>query len=318
VWPTLDEGAARRGAQGAARRVRLVAQAQEADATANAKEMLLRKSWEKEAQTALVEKERRLRIVAETEAALSSEMVEAARVRDQTLAQAEMNELEKLAAAEKRQFEEAARVRKETVDSEWAAAAKDAEARAARMRETERAGRRAALEAAAAERHRILAAANAEEENAVRKAAQLVEAQRRRDAELEAEMQSRAQELAQRIAHAERLAAAEKMSVEEERAKYRALQEQLAHKALDQEGEARKRHDELMGKLVLERERQLAEMDAAWRKNVAKAEMSHLRDETAAYRKAAEEREAAYAAREREQLEKIEKLKVGVAGVLAA
>ena len=97
--------------------MRLVAQAQEADATANAKEMLLRKSWEKEAQTALVEKERRLRIVAETEAALSSEMVEAARVRDQTLAQAEMNELEKLAAAEKRQFEEAARVRKETVDS---------------------------------------------------------------------------------------------------------------------------------------------------------------------------------------------------------
>jgi len=120
-----------------------------------------------------------------------------------------------------------------------------------------------------------------------------------------------------RAAHAERLAAAEKMSVEEERAKYRALQEQLAHKALDQEGEARKRHDELMGVLVLEREQQLAEMDAAWRKNVAKAEMSHLRDETAAYRKAAEEREAAYAAREREQLEKIENMKVGVAGVLA-
>ena len=126
---------------------------------------------------------------------------------------------------------------------------------------------------------------------AVRKAAQLVEGQRRRDAELEAEMQSRAQELAQRIAHAERLAAAEKMSVEEERAKYRALHEQLAHKALDQEGEARKRHDELMGKLVLEREKQLAEMDAAWRKNVAKSEMSHLRDETAAYREAAEARE---------------------------
>ena len=317
-WQTQDDEAATRRAHEVARRVRLVAQAQEADATANAKEMLLRKSWEKEAQTVLVEKERRLRIVAETEAALSSEMVEAARVRDQTLAQAEINELEKLAAAEKRQFEEAARARKETIDSEWAAAAKDAEERAARLRETERAGRRAALEAAAAERHRILAAANGEEEAAVRKAMQLMEAQRRRDAELEVEMQSRAQELAQRIAHAERLATAEKMSVEEERAKYRALQEQLAHKALDQEGEARKRHDELMGRLVLEREKQLAEMDAEWRKNVAKAEMSHLRDETAAYRAAAEERDAAYAAREREQLEKIERLKVGVTGVLAA
>ena len=315
-WQTQDDEAATRRAHEVARRVRLVAQMQEADATANAKEMLLRKSWEKEAQTALVEKERRLRIVAETEAALSSEMVEAARVRDQTLAQAEMNELETLAAAEKRRFEEAARARKETVDSEWAAAAKDAEERAARLRETERAGRRAALEAA--ERQRILAAADAEEETAVRKAAQLVEAQRRRDAELEAEMQSRARELAQRIAHAERLAAAEKMSVEEERVKYRALQEQLAHKALDQEGEARKRHDELMGKLVLEREKQLAEMDAAWRKNIAKSEMSRLRDETAAYRAAAEERDAAYAAREREQLEKIERLKVGVTGVLAA
>ena len=177
-----------------------------------------------------------------------------------------------------------------------------AEARAARMRETERAGRRAALEAAAAERHRILAAANAEEESAVRKAAQLVEGQRRRDAELEAEMQSRRRSSAQRIAHAERLAAAEKMSVEEERAKYRALQEQLAHKALDQEGEARKRHDELMGKLVLEREKQLAEMDAAWRKTLDRD--ATRAGETAAYREAAEAREAAYAAREREQLER--------------
>ncbi len=77
----------------------------------------------------------------------------------------------------------------------------------------------------------------------MRKATQLVEAQRRRDAELELEMQSRAKELAQRIAHAERLATAEKLSVEEERGKYRALQEQLQHKALDQEGEARARHD---------------------------------------------------------------------------
>ena len=79
----------------------------------------------------------------------------------------------------RRRREEAIRgsraARKETIDSGGVAAARDAEARAARMRETERGGRRAALEAAAAERHRILAAANAEEESAVRKAAQLVE-----------------------------------------------------------------------------------------------------------------------------------------------
>ena len=53
-WQTQDDEAATRRAHEAARRVRLVAQAQEADATANAKEMLLRKAWEKEAQTALV------------------------------------------------------------------------------------------------------------------------------------------------------------------------------------------------------------------------------------------------------------------------
>ena len=313
-WQTQDDEAATRRAHEAARRVRLVAAQQEADTIANAKEMLLRKSWEKEASTALVEKERRLRVTAETEAALSSEMVEAARVRDQTLALAEMNDLEKIAAAEKKAFEDASRARKESVDSEWAAAAKDAEDRAARMRETERAGRRAALEAAAAERHRVLAAAASEEEAAVRKAGQLVEAQRRRDAELEQEMQARAKELAQRIAHAERLAAAEKLSVEEERVKYRALQEQLAHKAMDQEGEARRRHDEVMAALVLEREKQLTEMDTQWRKNVAKSEMSALREEAAAYRTASEDREAAYQAREQEQLEKVEKLKLGITG----
>jgi len=317
-WRTQDDEAATRRAHEAARRVRLVAQTQEADSIANAKEMFLRASWEKEARTALVEKERRLRIAAETEAALSSSMVEAARVRDQTLAQAEINDLEKQAAAEKAAFEAASRLRKETVDSEWASAAKDAEDRAARMRDTERAGRRAALEAAAAERRRVLAAAASEEEAAVRKAAQLVEAQRRRDAELEAEMQARAEELAQRIAHAEQLASAENQTVQEERDKYRLLRERLALKALDHEGEARRRHDELMHQLVLEREKQLLEMDAAWRKNVAKNEMSALGEEAAAYKKAAEERETAYAWRESEQLEKIERLRVGVTGVIDA
>ena len=85
-WQTQDDEAATRRAHEAARRVRLVAQAQEADATANAKEIAPAEGLGEEAQTALVEKERRLRIVAETEAALSSEMVEASRARggDQT------------------------------------------------------------------------------------------------------------------------------------------------------------------------------------------------------------------------------------------
>ena len=117
------------------------------------------------------------------------------------------------------------------------------------MREAERAGRRAALESAAAERRRVLLATAAEEEAAVQRAGQLVAAQRRRDQELEAEMQARAAELAQRIAHAEKLAEAEKISVAEEREKFHALQEQLAHRAADQEGEARRRHDETMAKL---------------------------------------------------------------------
>ena len=314
-WQTQDDEAEVRRTHEAARRVRLVAQQQEADAKVNAQELLLRESWEAEAQTAMVEKERRLRVAAETEAALSNEMVDAARIRDQTIAAAEMAELERAATLEKEQFAEASRARRETIHSEWTAAARDAEARVSRMREAERAGRRAALESAAAERRRVLLATAAEEEAAVQRAGQLVAAQRRRDQELEAEMQARAAELAQRIAHAEKLAEAEKISVAEEREKFHALQEQLAHRAADQEGEARRRHDETMAKLVLEREKQLVEMDTAWRKKVARSEMTHLQDEAAAYRAAMREREAAYAAREKEYLTKIEELRAEAAAV---
>ena len=308
-WQAQDDEAKVRRGHEEARRVRLAAQRQEADAKAEAREMLLKNTWESEQRTLLAEKERRLRLAAEAEAALSSEMVEAATLRDQTLAAKEAEELELQAIAEAEQFAEASRARREAIDAEWAAASRDAEERVSKMREAERKGRLAKLEAAAAERRRVMRAAADEEEAAVQRAASLVEAQRRRDRELEAEMQSRAAELAQRIAHAEQLAAAEKQSTAEEREKFRALQETLATRSMDQENEARRRHDELMARLVLEREKQLVELDTAWRKKAARSEMTHLQEEAAAYRRAMQEREAAYAAREKEYVAKIQSLR---------
>lgn len=126
---------------------------------------------------------------------------------------------------------------------------------------------------------------------------------------VEVEMQVRSVELSQRLSHSEQLSAREQKAHKEERDKFEALQEQLAHRAADQEGEARKRHEELMSRLILEREKQLLELDTAWRKKAARAEMAGLQNEAAAYRKAMAEREAAYTAREREYLLKIEELR---------
>jgi hypothetical protein len=64
-----------------------------------------------------------------------------------------------------------------------------------------------------------------------------------------------------------------------------------------------------MSRLILEREKQLLDLDTAWRKKAARAEMAGLQNEAAAYRKAMSEREAAYTAREREYLAKIEELR---------
>ena len=121
-----DEAKVRRGHE-VARRVRLAAQRQEADAKAEAREMLLKNTWESEQRTLLAEKERRLRLAAEAEAALSSEMVEAATLRDRTLAAKEAEELELQGIAEAEQFAEASRARREAIDAEWAAASRDAE-----------------------------------------------------------------------------------------------------------------------------------------------------------------------------------------------
>jgi hypothetical protein len=190
-WQTADEEVAARREHEASRRTRLAAARHEADAKASAGDMMLRRSMERDVHVATVEKERRLREAAEAEATLSSAAVEAVRVRDATVAAAEFQELERAAALEADTFAAASRQRKEVIDGEWSSAALDAEARVARMREAERAGRRATLESAAAERRRKLLAAAAEEEAAVKRTTGIVSAQRRRDRELEVDMQVR-------------------------------------------------------------------------------------------------------------------------------
>jgi len=68
-------------------------------------------------------------------------------------------------------------------------------------------------------------------------------------------------ELSQRLSYGAQLAAREHTAHAEERSKFGALQEQLAYRAADQEGDARKRHEELMSRLIVEREKQLLELD---------------------------------------------------------
>lgn len=78
------------------------------------------------------------------------------------------------------------------------------------------------------------------------------------------------------------------------------MREDMLNRLAAEEGEARRRHEEAMSQLALERERQLLELDATWRKRVAREEVEGMRMEGRAAEQAMARRELESLAKEKE------------------
>ncbi|KAK3258933.1 hypothetical protein CYMTET_32045, partial [Cymbomonas tetramitiformis] len=243
-----------------------------------AEEMLLKDQLERDSKVAAVERERQLRILAEDETKNNLHSLEAARAREMVAQREEAQLLQEAAKRDKRWYEEQKDSRKAYLTSEQALAARETEARAMRITDIERTQRQRELEAQLGDQRRTYEAKNREEEEATRVVLEALEAERRRDKELEMELQLKAAELNHRIEHAEIASSKQEEVVRDERHRFHQLREEMANRIAQQEGDSRRRHEEIMSRMALEREKQLLELDKMWRKNTQQEELKRLQD----------------------------------------
>ncbi|XRB19907.1 TBC1 domain family member 31 [Pseudoscourfieldia marina] len=132
---------------------------------------------------------------------------------------------------------------------------------------------------------------------------------RKLDEELIAETLKAAKESRSRIDRASSLLDAQKSTEEDERSRFRKLREELLDRVAALDGENGRQHEAVMTALTVERERQLMELDAAWRKRVQREELSGLQAEAAAQEAARQQREEFFKKRERALAEDIERIR---------
>jgi hypothetical protein len=123
---------------------------------------------------------------------------------------------------------------------------------------------------------RALEKTNREEERATRDVLESLARERRRDQAAELELQLKQVELAERLKADETAALRQEAVLADERERFMKLREELGSKFAMQEGETRRRHEESMARMALEREKKLAELDLLWRQRVQKEELGAL------------------------------------------
>ena len=123
---------------------------------------------------------------------------------------------------------------------------------------------------------RALEKTNREEERATRDVLESLARERRRDQAAEVELQLKQVELAERLKADETAALRQEAVLADERERFMKLREELGSKFAMQEGETRRRHEESMARMALEREKKLAELDLLWRQRVQKEELGAL------------------------------------------
>eukprot|EP00951_Prasinocladus_malaysianus_P016389 scaffold127658_cov35-Prasinocladus_malaysianus.AAC.2 len=144
----------------------------------------------------------------------------------------------------------------------------------------ERSSRMREAEGQLLERRRMLERQNLAEEREVARMLDMIEEERHRDTKLLAELRRSEAELQGRLDHARKVATEQVHVEEDERTKFDELRAQLALKRMEIDGEQQRRHADMMAQLALERERALLELDATWRKNIARGEMERMKADT--------------------------------------
>ncbi|GMH35330.1 hypothetical protein BSKO_03198 [Bryopsis sp. KO-2023] len=103
-----------------------------------------------------------------------------------------------------------------------------------------------------------------------------VEAERRREKLADAEMRLKQEEIEARVKHASQVSQLQELVESNERKIIEKENRGLQETELQGEAEMYKRHSDIMSQLALERERQILELDTAWRKQVRIEETARL------------------------------------------
>ncbi|KAK9816667.1 hypothetical protein WJX72_003486 [[Myrmecia] bisecta] len=307
-WAAEEEARKVQLQQAQARRAALAATEAEALAQAEAADLVARKDLEEEAMLFELERDRRLRLGAEDEAAVTAEALDLERRRTAARLAEDAALVATKAEADKAWYDTEALRRQEALAAAQEVRAAEVEERKAKFADIERTARLREKEAQLLERRRQLERQNLVEERATRKVLEKLALERERDAEIEFELALREEEVTARLEHAARVGDAQRAVEGEERTKMERMREELANHMAEREGELRRRHEETMARLALAREQQILELDTAWRKRVQKEEIQALAKETTTFNTAQESRAEQLAAKERAAAKEVARL----------
>ena len=206
-----------------------------------------------------IERERRLRHVAEDELIRSQERIKERRAQESIVSQEEERERRMLVESKTQWAIRNAKIRDQIIAREQRRVALETEMREQRIKELERIQRRRAFEESVLKSQRGERVKTLEEEKSMQKILLSLDDQRRSDRKMEMELLFREQELKERAAYVRSLREAEEKAIADEREKFNTIRADIRSQQELQESDLVRSHEETMARTIIERERKLVE-----------------------------------------------------------
>eukprot|EP01006_Ploeotia_vitrea_P034084 TRINITY_DN65703_c2_g2_i1.p1 TRINITY_DN65703_c2_g2~~TRINITY_DN65703_c2_g2_i1.p1 ORF type:complete len:439 (-),score=291.57 TRINITY_DN65703_c2_g2_i1:181-1362(-) len=259
-------------------------------------------SLQRQIDLAEVERQRRVRLMAEDELArIENETDEEVR-KNALLNQVDQNMERQLLQEFQRWRAQQRKEREKLLESELDAAAEEAEARARRLREMERHERQREW------RQRVQSLYDAEKEGILNEEKEMhnillrLEEEKAQDQRLEREVVFKNQIMKDQLAHQRAMRKTEERVLQRERERYAKLRDELGQQLTAEENEMIRQHEEIMARLIVQNERQLKEYAQSVRRNARKDELERLKKEYMAGQKQIDTTRRALEAQEQELL----------------
>ncbi|XXQ38449.1 TBC1 domain family member 31 [Plasmodiophora brassicae] len=234
---------------------------------------------DQEMSLARIQRERRLRHLAQEQLEKSLNEEQEQTKRAELLAQEEQRGKAELLEQERRWRKKVEEEREAIIRAEQSRAALETEKRAHRLRHMEREQRRKMFAEEIRKRHLEEKAKLVSEEKEMESVLLGVEEEARRGRELELEIKWRDEQMQEQLAFQKILKEAETQIMNDERRRYEELQQEMRKKFKDEEEALERQHRSALEQLVTDREKVLSEHSAAWRESVRSQHLEEIEKE---------------------------------------
>eukprot|EP00803_Ostreobium_quekettii_P008125 evm.model.scf_877.4 EVM.evm.TU.scf_877.4 scf_877:37147-47291(+) len=275
-WVAEDNELELRLRHEANRKNQVATAAEESAAREQLEEKLFAAELDSQAKLMQISKERSLRRVATQEAGRTATLLEEQKRREEAVRRQDEAFLRARAQEDKAWYEREEAAREEALKATREARLAEQRKRDIELKEFERLARVREGEAQLLEHRRQLERSHMAQQREMERDMEAIEESRARDLQTEMEIRLRQEETTQRLKHAAELGRIQDIAEKEEYEAAAKIRKELEDRLADEDANMRCRHQEVMAQLAVEREKQILELETAWRKKVLEAERADL------------------------------------------